>query len=212
MDTFIFILLPTLVFTLIVLFFIMYLIEMGGIRRSIRHFFNRRQISTLSDKDTIQEPYRYTDELSNSKTTFACDRPITKLVELKGGKGIFPMGTKALWKVPPLDIQVKLAKSLKYVVDINDKLTKAKIKLGKRGTYDISMSGCPYAYRKDKAISYANPFIDSDSNDICLGNSYSLYERCWYSNNKYECLKVIKEVLSCSDDTDGYRRWKNCHL
>lgn len=177
---------------------------------SVSEWFHRRKERKEKNKKKDEDSYRYTEELSTSTTIFACDRPPIKLIELIEGDGLFPKGIKALWEVPSIEKQVKLARNLDYVKSVNSNLTQAEINLGRYGRYIVDILRSPEARRLGSIYQYSNPFIKKENYKLCMGSSGGLYNQCYLNNNKRECLKIIQEVLKCDDDSDSYRKWYQC--
>lgn len=169
-----------------------------------------RDFLLSSDDLSDDEDYRYTDEIADSTTEFACDRLPIKMVELKDSDGLFPIGIKALFSVPDIKRQTKMAKKLKYVTNVSSFFVTASIDLGKRGMYKVRIDTYPTAHRTDSRYRNANPFIHAGDYRLCMGNSQSLYDKCYLNNDKLSCLRIIQEVLKCTDDSDSYRRWSQC--
>ena len=63
--------------------------------------------------DSMNMSFRYINGLSTPHTTFACDRPSIKMVELIEGDGLFPMGVKAMFDIPTNFIELAKANKTK---------------------------------------------------------------------------------------------------
>lgn len=141
--------------------------------------------------------------------TFSYTKKDKEIREFIDGPGLFQIGVKKFATLPILEQAIKI-NELSYVksdFEIDDKIL---IDLSGYGKYHVYILKNPIAKRQDTKLEYANPFIGIDSNQICLGTAKTMYDNCWNNNNYLECLKIIKEVLICDDDSEGYRTWKEC--
>jgi hypothetical protein len=131
--------------------------------------------------------------------------------EFQDGNGLFQEGIKKILKIPSIEDQISSLKSDPRVeeFDILSKSNKyAIVDLGNRGRYKISLTRNPKAWRLDKR-SYANPYIDEDYNNVCLGSGYTIYNRMLSSKCYSQCIKILMAILS-SPRGHGYRSWSSC--
>jgi hypothetical protein len=86
------------------------------------------------------------------------------------------------------------------------------VDLGWAGKYHVTLGSTPRAYRiESKMKTHNNPFLGSNGG-ICLGTASELYNRCYYSDNMVDCVKITNAILSCESDSSGYRRWSSSTL
>lgn len=130
--------------------------------------------------------------------------------EFHEGKGLFQEGIKKILKIPSLEDQISSLQSDPRVEEFNirDKGRYAIVDLGRRGRYRISITREPKAWRLDK-VSYKNPYIDEDYNNVCLGSGYTIYNRMFSSKCFSQCAKILMAILA-SPHGHGYRSWSSC--
>lgn len=141
--------------------------------------------------------------------TFSYTKKDKEIREFIDGPGMFQIGVKKFATLPIME-QWKKINELSYVKSDFGTDDKVLIDVGKKGKYHVYIKEYPIVKRQDTKLKCANPFIESYNNKICLGNMETIYDNCWNNNNYLECLKIIKEVLICDDDSNGYRSWEEC--
>jgi len=159
--------------------------------------------------------FKSVQELATNTTDYACDRPAITMTEMIDNGGIFKQGIKASpTGIKSIEQQYKQAKKLDYVTKLSKNMMKVSLNLGKFGMYSVNLSdGKPHGNRTDVSHTYKyhNPYLHPDIGRVCLGSSDSLYRKCWLSKNYIECIRLLREVLICDDDTNSYRRWHQCY-
>ena len=147
------------------------------------------------------------------KTTFRSqNQKDTTIREFEEGDGLFKRGIKK-FNTLSFDEQVEQINQLSEVLKFNQTTKKATINLNEAGSYIIQIKNHPEAYRieENDKVSHRNPYIESDSNEVCLGSGKSLYDNCYANKNYLECIRVLCQVLK-SKDGKGFRQWSDCQL
>lgn len=148
--------------------------------------------------------------------TFSYSKKDKEIRDFIDGPGMFKIGVKK-FKVLPIEEQWEKVKKLDYIIIRDDTYSIKKNKdfefgfdLKTKGIYNIELESSPIARRLDTKETWYNPFICRLNNSICLGNMKSTYENCYNNGNYLECVKIIKEVLTCEDDSNCYsgQKWR----
>lgn len=139
-----------------------------------------------------------------------CNRTEGTKRKFKKSDGLFDKGIK---KVDTLtyDEQIQRIKEFSFVRAFNPKKKRAKLSLGWAGEYVVELKWHrPRVWRKDTNSDAKNPFINSSTNRLCLGNMQPYYSRCYNNNNYVECIKIIAAVLQSPDTERTYKKWDSC--
>ena len=129
------------------------------------------------------------------------------------GPGLFKKGIK-MFKVPDYKTQCKKINALKEVKSWGAEEKVAELNLEKYGCYVVKI-GKPVIARREKKGKYktfkrkGNPFISTE-NTLCLGEGLTTFMKQLTQENYYECLRITIKVLTCDDDSNGYRAWREC--
>ena len=186
--------------------------ERERMRRSLRGQ-NISEVLDLTYDNYVQPRPTTPPPQSPSKTTFRSqNQKDTTIREFEEGDGLFKRGIKK-FKTLPFDKQVEQINQLSEVLEFDQTTKKATINLNEAGSYIIQIKNHPKAYRieENDKVSHRNPYIESDSNEVCLGSGKSLYDNCYANKNYLECIRVLCQILK-SKDGKGFRQWSDCQL
>lgn len=177
-------------------------------------YMDRHNSSFMEEYLSVDFESNYPNEIrgvnsTSNSNTFTYTKKDKEVREFIDGPGMFQIGVKK-FNVLPIEEQESRINGLDYVTSEFDKDMFLGLDLGDYGIYHIYVNSSPIAKRQDTKRILDNPFIEFYTGKICLGNMKSTYDNCYNSGNYLECVKIIKEVLTCDDDSDGYRTWSEC--
>ncbi|OHB97242.1 MAG: hypothetical protein A2Z57_07090 [Planctomycetes bacterium RIFCSPHIGHO2_12_39_6] len=145
---------------------------------------------------------------NNIKKDLVCSEDL-RFVSLVDNGGLFKVNIP----LNSLNDQKHLIASLSIVKQIIDfEKREFKVNLGDKGKYYIRLDKNPIARRinilKDE---WDNPFIAFKSpHYLCMGANLEGYNAFFLSKNFLGCLELVCAVLQSKDDSNGYRKWKDC--